>query len=163
MLLNRWRELGQERNGESSTDTSSSRVTPKAPTFFPVVGYDSDMDIIDSNSDQVPSENPRLSVNKSNGHISIVPGSTSTLSRRPIENGDGVSSGRPHASVTFDQPPQNVLPSPVVTEQGEEADDELPLVFLGLTFGIIPSQWYPKSLSKWHSGVKVSTQCRGRD
>lgn len=167
MLLNRWRELGQERIGDPNTDPSSSRIaTVHAPASH-LAGNDGDMDIIDSNGDDVPSENPRLCVNKANGHISVVPGSASTQPRHPIANGEsvnGASSSRLHASGVLDLSSQSMLPSPVVTEQGEEAEEreDLPLVFLGVVFGVIPSQWYSKSLAKWCSGVEVSSPAKSR-
>lgn len=163
MLLNRWRELGQERIGEPNTNPSSSRIaTIQAPASH-LAGNDSDMDIIDSDGDNMPSENPRLSVNKANGHILVVPGSASTRPRHPVANGEnvnGAGSSKLHASGVEDLSSQSMLPSPVVTEQGEEADEreDLPLVFLGVVFGVIPSQWYSKSLAKWYSGVEVSSR-----
>lgn len=157
MLLNRWRELGQERNGEP-TDPSSSRISTIPAPVSPVVANESDMDIIDSNSDDVSSANPRMCVNKVNGHISIVPGFASTQPRHFVANGEnhnGATSNRYHTSGVSAHASPNVLPSPV-TEQSEEVErDDLPLVFLGVVIGVIPSQWYSKSLAKWHSGVEV--------
>lgn len=163
MLLNRWKELSQERNSASAPGPSSlaAGVEP-SPTDSESV-HDSDMDIVDSNGSEMPDKNPSICVNKASGHISVIPGSSSTRARHLVpsnEKFNGPGSARPHASASTDQASPHVLPSPV-TEQGDEGEEreDVPLVFLGVVFGVVPSQWYSKSLAKWHSGVEVSSRC----
>lgn len=161
MLLNRCRELGQERHGDSSDRPSSALATAMPTVALSTESSDRHMGGNDACSTPGARGGPRLSVNKATGHISIATGSSST---KPVQTPAGAeaanspSSRLLHASTSSEQFSPNVLPSPV-TEQSDEVEEseELPLVFLGVVFGVVPAQWYSKSLAKWHSGVEVSS------
>lgn len=162
MLLNRWRELAQERVRESRTSFSSTPALAD-PSLVPTLPNSIDEDDIglaQSGPEHGSVRMPRLNVNGANGHISIVTGPLSLCDGHSMATGEhennGSNTGRTYRTNPSGYSPSNLPLSPVTEGLTEEDGGEgVALVFLGVVFGVIPSQWYPKSLTKWQSGIEV--------
>lgn len=158
MLLNRWRELGQERSGDSGSSptalllssfgASGSETTHRVSTRT-----------AESDRDHNPKYTLKMSVNQANGHITIVRSPSSTIAHHSSAADPERASGSIFSRANTTNPPgpspADLPLSPITEDADEEDKEEMPQIFLGVVFGVIPSQWYRKSLAKWHSGVEV--------
>lgn len=160
MLLNRWRELGQERSVDSNSSPTALQPSSFGSSHSETI-HKLSTRITESDRDQNPNYTLKMSVNEANGHITIARSPSSTHAHlSPVvdsETASGSSYSRADATNPSGPSPADLPLSPITENADEDNDEEeIPQIFLGVVFGVIPSQWYRKSLEKWHSGVEVS-------